>query len=167
MNGAFDASSHGFTDSQPGADFGCVDWSFAGHGGMICNLLEVRGSVLVETKNVEAMNNNMVELTEANFETEVLSAAVPVVVDFYTPWCGPCKMIAPAVDEIAKKYEGKLRVGKMDVDSEPNTPETYGIQGIPTLILFKGGQPVAQVVGYRTKDQLDAAIAKHLQAEKA
>src|SRR5437870_11314498 len=98
------------------------------------------------------MSHNTFEVTDDNFESEVLKSGTPVLVDFWAEWCGPCKMIAPIVDELAKKYDGKLRVGKMDVDSEPNAAESLGIQGIPTLILFKGGQPVAQVVGYRTKD---------------
>ena len=113
------------------------------------------------------MSQYTFEVTDANWQDEVLKSGTPVLVDFWAEWCGPCKMIAPIVDELAKKYDGKLRVGKMDVDSQPSAAESLGIQGIPTLILFKGGQPVAQVVGYRTKDQLDAAISKHLELEKA
>jgi thioredoxin 1 len=107
------------------------------------------------------------EVTDANFQDEVLKSDTPVLVDFWAEWCGPCKMIAPSVDELAKKYDGKLRVGKMDVDMQPGVAEALGIQGIPTLILFKGGQPVTQVVGYRTKDQLDAAINRYLEPERA
>jgi thioredoxin 1 len=107
------------------------------------------------------------EVTDTNFQDEVLKSNTPVLVDFWAEWCGPCKMIAPIVDEIAKKYEGKLRVGKMDVDMQPNVVESLGIQGIPTLILFKNGQPVTQVVGYRTKEQLDAAINRYLELERA
>src|SRR2546421_474013 len=107
------------------------------------------------------------EVTDDNFQSEVLKSETPVLVDFWAEWCGPCKMIAPLVDELAKKYEGKLRVGKMDVDSQPNVPSLYGVQGIPTLILFKGGQAVQQIVGFRGKDQLDAAVSKHLTLEKA
>jgi thioredoxin 1 len=107
------------------------------------------------------------EVTDDNFQTEVLKSEIPVLVDFWAEWCGPCKMIAPLVDELAKKYEGKLRVGKMDVDAEPNVSQMYGVQGIPTLILFKNGQPVQQIVGYKTRDQLDSAISKHLVLEKA
>ena len=113
------------------------------------------------------MSQHTFEVTDATFQDEVIKSSTPVLVDFWAEWCGPCKMIAPVVDELAKKYEGKLRVAKMDVDSQPNTAENFGVQGIPTLLLFKDGQPVAQVVGYRTKDQLDAAISKHLQLEKA
>src|SRR5688572_28267645 len=101
------------------------------------------------------------EVTDTNFQDEVLKSNTPVLVDFWAEWCGPCKMIAPIVDELAKKYEGKLRVGKMDVDMHNVAVESLGIQGIPTLILFKGGQPVTQVVGYRTKDQLEAAITRY------
>jgi len=113
------------------------------------------------------MGQNTFEVTDNNFQDEVLKSNVPVLVDFWAEWCGPCKMIAPVVDELAKKYEGKLRIGKMDVDANSVVVEQFGIQGIPTLILFKGGQPVAQVVGFQTKDRLDAAISKHLLLEKA
>ncbi len=107
------------------------------------------------------------EVTDANFQTEVLKSETPVLVDFWAEWCGPCKMIAPIVEELGKKYEGKLRIGKMDVDSQPNVPQLFGIQGIPTLILFKNGEPVQQIVGYKTKDQLDALVSKHLVLESA
>src|SRR5438094_419698 len=113
------------------------------------------------------MSQNTFEVTDDNFQNEVLKSDTPVLVDFWAEWCGPCKMIAPLVDELAKKYEGKLRVGKLDVDSQANIPQLYGIQGIPTLILFKNGQAVQQIVGFRSKDQLDAAVAKHLVPEKA
>ena len=113
------------------------------------------------------MSHLTFEVTDANFQDEVLNSSVPVLVDFWAEWCGPCKMIAPNVDQIAQQYEGKLRVGKMDVDSEPGVAERFGIQGIPTLILFKGGQPIQQIVGYRTKEQLDKAVAPHIQLQKA
>src|SRR5215813_11215654 len=108
------------------------------------------------------MSQYTFEVTDANFQDEVVKSGTPVLVDFWAEWCGPCKMIAPLVEDLAKKYDGKLRVGKLDVDSQPNVPGLYGIQGIPTLILFKGGQAVQQIVGFRTKDQLDQAISKHL-----
>ncbi len=113
------------------------------------------------------MSHLTFEVTDANFQQEVLNSQVPVLVDFWAEWCGPCKMIAPNVDQIAHQYEGKLRVGKMDVDAEPGAVERFGIQGIPTLILFKNGQPVQQIVGYRTKEQLDKAVAPHLELQKA
>ena len=108
------------------------------------------------------MSKNTFEVTDSNFQQEVLKSDTPVLVDFWAEWCGPCKMIAPHVEEIAKQYNGRLRVGKMDVDSNGNVPSLFDIQGIPTLILFKGGQPVQHIVGYRTKDQLEKAIAQHL-----
>ncbi len=107
------------------------------------------------------------EVTDANFQNEVLKSGTPVLVDFWAEWCGPCKMIAPIVEEIGKKYEGKLRIGKMDVDAQPNVPQLFGIQGIPTLILFKNGEPVQQIVGFKTRDQLDALVSKHLVLENA
>ncbi len=102
------------------------------------------------------------EVTDANFQQSVLNSDTPVLVDFWAEWCGPCKMIAPVVDEIAQKYNGNLRVGKMDVDANGNVPSMFDIQGIPTLILFKNGQAVQHIVGYKTKDQLDRALAPHL-----
>src|SRR5690348_16622882 len=113
------------------------------------------------------MGHNTFEVTDENFQNEVLKSDTPVLVDFWAEWCGPCKMIAPLVEELAKKYDGKLRVGKMDVDNQPDVPQMFGIQGIPTLILFKGGQPVQQIVGFRSRDQLDAAVSKHLDLQKA
>ncbi len=113
------------------------------------------------------MSQYTFEVTDANFQEEVLKSKTPVLIDFWAEWCGPCKMIAPVVDELAKKYEGKLRVGKLDVDSQPHVTDQYGVQGIPTLILFKNGQPVQQVVGFKTKDQLDSVISRHLELEKA
>jgi thioredoxin 1 len=106
------------------------------------------------------------EVTDNNFQDEVLKSETPVLVDFWAEWCGPCKMIAPLVDELATKYDGKLRVGKMDVDINGDVPMQYGIQGIPTLILFKNGEAVQQIVGYKTRDQLDAAVSQHLALEE-
>jgi len=102
------------------------------------------------------------EVTDANFKNEVLQSDLPTLVDFTAEWCPPCHMIAPVVDELAKKYAGKLRVGKLDADQHINTVETYGVQGLPTLILFKGGKPVKQLVGFRTQGQLEASISEHL-----
>jgi len=113
------------------------------------------------------MSQNTFEVTDSNFESEVLKSGTPVLVDFWAEWCGPCKMIAPIVDELAKKYDGKLRVGKMDVDAQGNVPMLYGIQGIPTLILFKSGEAVQMIVGFKTRDQLDKLVSQHLALEKA
>ncbi|OGU72182.1 MAG: thioredoxin, partial [Ignavibacteria bacterium RIFCSPLOWO2_02_FULL_55_14] len=88
-----------------------------------------------------------VEVTDANFDTEVLKSDKPVLVDFWAVWCGPCKMIAPAVEEIAKEYDGKLKVGKLDVDNNQQVSMKFGIRSIPTLLIFKSGRVVDQLVG--------------------
>lgn len=103
-----------------------------------------------------------VEITDGNFHTEVLKSDQPVLLDFWAEWCGPCKMIAPVVEEIAKEYEGKLKVGKVDVDSNQQTSMQYGIRSIPTLLIFKGGKVVDQLVGAVPKKMLTEKITKHL-----
>ncbi len=100
--------------------------------------------------------------TDAAFDADVLKSELPVLVDFWAPWCGPCQMIAPIVEEIAESHKGKLKVVKMNVDENPQTPQTYGIMGIPTLIVFKAGQPVEKVVGFGSKAKLLESIAKHV-----
>ncbi len=101
-------------------------------------------------------------VTDAAFQAEVLESEKPVLVDFWAEWCGPCRMIAPSVKEIASEYDGKLRVAKMDVDENPATPGRYGISGIPTLMLFKNGEVVARIVGAMPKDRLVAQILPHI-----
>jgi thioredoxin 1 len=113
-----------------------------------------------ETNKVEVMNNNIVELTEANFETEVLQAALPVVVDFYAPWCGPCKMIAPLLEQFAGEFAGRLKFAKANVDETPVLASSFDITGVPTLMLFRGGQPVDQVVGFPGPRQFKAWLDK-------
>lgn len=93
-------------------------------------------------------------LTDQNFDEEIKKATLPVFVDFYADWCGPCKMLAPIIDEIAKEMEGKIIVGKLDVDASPTTAQKFNVMSIPTLILFKSGQPVKQLVGYQGKEAL-------------
>src|SRR5580692_9839589 len=105
---------------------------------------------------------SIVELSDANFDQEVLQSEQPVLVDFWAAWCGPCRALAPVVDEIAKQYNGKLRVAKMDVDRNAATPGKYGIRGIPALLLFKGGKVADQIVGFVPKDTIDKSIAKVL-----
>ena len=101
-------------------------------------------------------------VSDEKFNDEVLQSDLPVLVDFWAPWCGPCLSIAPAVEELAKEYSGKIKVEKMNVDENPQTPSTYGIRGIPTLILFKGGKAVNQVVGAVSKNKLKALIEESL-----
>jgi len=100
------------------------------------------------------MSGNIVDVTDATFDEEVLKSGIPVLVDFWATWCGPCKMIAPVLAEIADEYEGRLKVCKVDVDANPDIPPKFGIRGIPTLILFKGGNAEATKVGALSKTQL-------------
>jgi len=103
-----------------------------------------------------------VEVTDLNFKTEVLDSKTPVLVDFWAEWCGPCKMIAPVVEEIAKEFDGKLKVGKIDVDSNQQTPIQFGVRSIPTLLIFKNGKVVDQIVGAVPKRMLTERVTKHL-----
>ncbi|MCX5709620.1 MAG: thioredoxin, partial [Candidatus Omnitrophica bacterium] len=100
--------------------------------------------------------------TDANFKKEVLESQVPVLVDFWAPWCAPCKMIAPAVEEMAKEYAHKMKIGKVDVDTNPKTPSHYGIMSIPTLMFFKGGQVLEQLVGAVNKAELKRKIEEYI-----
>ena len=103
-----------------------------------------------------------VPVDDSNFQNEVLGSDKPVLVDFWAIWCGPCKMIAPIVEELAKEYDGKLKVTKMDVDANPRTAMQYGIRSIPTLMVFKGGQVVEQIIGAVPKRHLLDKIIPHL-----
>ncbi|HET9201095.1 MAG TPA: thioredoxin [Dehalococcoidia bacterium] len=103
------------------------------------------------------------EVTDATFDSDVLKAQGPVLVDFWAPWCGPCRMVSPIVDELAGEYDGKISFYKLNTDNNPNTAVKYGIRSIPTLLLFKDGAPVDQVIGFRPKEdlkkRLDAALS--------
>jgi thioredoxin 1 len=113
---------------------------------------------------VEACNvsERIVSVSDESFEAEVLSSDEPVLVDYWADWCGPCKMIAPILDEIAEEYSGKIKVAKLNIDENPNTPPKYGIRGIPTLMLFKNGNVEATKVGAVSKSQLTAFIDSNL-----
>ena len=101
-------------------------------------------------------------VTDENFETEVLKSKKPTLVDFWAEWCGPCKMIAPSVEKISEEYSDKLKVGKLDVDSNPNISSTFGIRSIPTLLIFKNGSPVDQIVGAVSKEVISAKVDSHI-----
>jgi len=100
----------------------------------------------------------IVQVGDDNFEAEVLRSGLPVLIDFWAPWCGPCKSIAPIIEELAREYEGRLKVAKLNVDENPGTPSRYGVRGIPNLIILKGGAVKEQLVGAVPKSRLVAAI---------
>jgi thioredoxin 1 len=107
-------------------------------------------------------SNAIVEVNDSNFDQDVLKSDKPVLIDFWAAWCGPCRALAPIVDELATAYEGKVKVAKMDVDRNSATPMRYGVRGIPTLLVFKGGQVKEQIVGYVPKEQIQKALDKHI-----
>ena len=108
------------------------------------------------------MSEKIIEVTDDSFEDEVLNSSEPVLVDYWAEWCGPCKMISPILEEIATEYEGRVKVAKLNIDENPGTPPKFGIRGIPTLMLFKGGEVEATKVGALSKSQLTAFIDSSL-----
>ncbi|MEJ2396345.1 MAG: thioredoxin TrxA [Candidatus Thiodiazotropha sp.] len=108
------------------------------------------------------MSEHIVHVTDDSFESDVLKSSEPVLIDYWAEWCGPCKMIAPVLDDIATEYSGRLKVAKLNIDDNPNTPPRYGIRGIPTLMLFKNGEVEATKVGAVSKSQLVAFIDSNL-----
>ncbi|HEV2992393.1 MAG TPA: thioredoxin [Candidatus Angelobacter sp.] len=102
--------------------------------------------------------DTVLEVTDNNFDQMVLKSEQPIMVDFWAAWCGPCKALAPIVDEVATAYNGKVKVGKMDVDSSPVTPQRYGVRSIPTLLIFKNGQVQDQIVGFVSRDKIEKAL---------
>lgn len=108
------------------------------------------------------MSETIHHISDATFDAEVIKSDRPVLIDYWAEWCGPCKMIAPILDEIAEEYAGKLKVAKLNIDENPATPPKYGIRGIPTLMLFKGGEVEATKVGALSKSQLTAFLDQHI-----
>lgn len=104
----------------------------------------------------------IIHLTDANFDKEVEQSSLPTLTDFWAAWCGPCKMIAPILEQLAQEYDGKMKVTKLDVDQNPTLATRFGVMSIPTLILFKNGQPVERIVGYMPKEKLVERLKPHL-----
>jgi thioredoxin 1 len=135
-------------------------------GGNMSGCLSRPGVLLVSAGQILGgffmASDAIVEITDANFDQTVLKSDRPVMIDFWAAWCGPCRALAPIVDEVAKQYGSKVVVGKMDVDKNTATPQRYGVRGIPTLLVFKGGQVREQIVGYVPKETIEKALDKNL-----
>lgn len=108
------------------------------------------------------MSDKVLEISDANFDEEVLKSDVPVLVDFWAPWCGPCRMIAPVIEELAGEYDGRVKIAKLNVDNNPQSPANFHVRGIPNLILFKNGEVEEQIVGAVAKQEIVNAIEKSL-----
>ncbi len=108
------------------------------------------------------MSKNILSLSDSSFEQDVLNSEVPVLVDYWAEWCGPCKMIAPLLDEIADEYNGRVKIAKLNIDENQQTPARFGVRGIPTLMLFKGGEVEASKVGALSKSQLTAFLDQNI-----
>jgi thioredoxin 1 len=110
-------------------------------------------------------SKSTLELTDATFDSEVLQSDVPVVVDFWAEWCGPCRMLAPTIDQIAEQYKGRVKVGKLDTDNNRTAPSKFGISALPTVLVFKNGQVVDKLVGLRGKGDFEQSINRALEAK--
>jgi thioredoxin 1 len=108
------------------------------------------------------MGSKAFEVEEKNWDSEVLNSATPVIVDFWAEWCAPCKMLDPVLDDIAVEYEGKLRVVKLDADANPDLATRYGVMGLPTMILFKGGEEIDRLSSFKTKEKIMSKFAEHI-----
>jgi len=108
------------------------------------------------------MAGNVLEITDENFQSTVLESKEPVLVDFWAPWCGPCRMIAPAIEELSNDYQGRVKVGKLNTDDNPKVASSLGVSAIPTVMLFKGGSVVERFVGMQPKTRMSSAIDGHL-----
>ena len=108
------------------------------------------------------MADNVLELTDGSFEAEILKSELPALVDFWAVWCGPCRQISPLVDSLADDYKGKLKVGKLNIDDHTEVPQKYGIRSIPTLLIFKGGEVVGQLLGAVPQSKIEAELQKHM-----
>jgi thioredoxin 1 len=117
---------------------------------------------LLKEREVIMADEGLLHVTDGNFEPEILKSDIPVMVDFWAPWCGPCHIISPILEELAKEYGGKVKLAKMNVDENPATPSRYGIRGIPTVILFKDGQIFDQIIGAVPKSKVEDMIKKAL-----
>ncbi len=106
--------------------------------------------------------SDLLEVTDETFDTEIVNADIPAMVDFWAEWCGPCRMVGPVVEELAKEYDGKVKVAKMDVDQNRQTPARFGIRNIPTLILFKNGEVAQTIIGAQPKSSIEEALKKLL-----
>jgi len=126
--------------------------------------LRVKRSIKKKYKEKEIFMaaNGIIVLSDTNFDAEVMKSDVPVLVDFWAPWCGPCRAIAPAVEEISSSYQGRIKVGKLNVDENQQTTMKFGIRSIPTLIVFKGGKAVEQIIGAVPKGEIERVVGKAL-----
>ncbi|GBE10492.1 thioredoxin [bacterium BMS3Bbin12] len=134
--------------------------SSTGSAGLACALLRSQKTKCI--LEADDVSENIVYVTDDSFENEVLKSGTPVLVDYWAEWCGPCKMIAPILDEIAGEYAGRVRIAKLNIDENPATPPKYGIRGIPTLMLFKNGNVEATKVGAVSRAQLAAFLDSNL-----